>query len=72
MRNVHDLGLELECLAHKEHRLHRPLCVDILFMDLVKMQSLRLLAQSLAFSDIREEELLSEVRSIAMLIKGAL
>ena len=72
MRNVHDLGLELECLAYKVHRLHRPLCVDILFMDLVKMQSLRLLAQSLAFSDIREEELLSEVRSIAMLIKGAL
>ena len=63
---IHDLCFETELLGNEEHRVHGPLCVDVLVMDFVEMKALILLFEHLAFSDVGEEELLAEVSPLAV------
>ena len=64
--DIHDFCLKTKLLGDDEHRVHGPLCVNVLVVDFVEVKALVLLFEHLAFSDVGEEELLAKVSSLAM------
>ena len=59
--DIENLGLELEIEADEVHALHSPLRVELQLVSLVQRQGLVLLLQELAFSNIGEKEVLTQV-----------